>query len=49
MDLVDQLGHVLGRGELRNAMAQVEYVPRMIAVALEHGARLFAHRCRRRE
>ena len=49
MHFIDKLGDMFGRGELRNAVPQIEHVPRVIAVTVEHRPRLDAQGFGRRE
>src|SRR3984957_4320011 len=49
MHFVDQLRDVFRRRELRNAVAEIEDVARMIAETVEHGAGFDANRRGRRE
>ena len=49
MNLIDELRDLLRRRELRDAVTEVENVPRMRAEAIQHGSRLLANRSRRRE
>jgi len=49
MNFIDELRNIFGRSELRNPVPEIEDVPRVIAVTIEHRPGLLANGRRGRE